>query len=115
MDPTGLRLEKIRLAIALAEGRSQSYGRFYVALGAVAFAAAVSAVAAGLAGQLGAVDAGAFTAALSAIVGWTALQVRRLDRGVVHVDADAFQRIDSLMPQEGEDNRDDEASDEGRT
>lgn len=115
MDPDALRIEKIRMAVALAEGRAQSYGRFYSALGAVAFAASVSAVAAGLAGQIRFVDAVLLAAALAGFGAWTARQVRGLADGVAKAYDEAFLFIDRLMPREGESSDDGEAADPSGT
>lgn len=83
MDPTELRLEKIRQALALAESIINLQARLYVALVVVALvvvalAGAVSAVAASLAGQVPWSASRVVSVPLSGLVGWALLRMAGL-------------------------------------
>lgn len=112
MDPTELRLEKIRQALALAESITHLQARLFVALVVVALAGAVSAVAASIAGQVPWSASRVVSVPLSGLVGWALLRMAGLAANLKRGYLVALRDIDNLIFQEGEDDDDGKASDE---
>lgn len=110
-----LRLEKIRMALAQAQDTTQFYGRLCVALAAVAFAAALSATGARLAGQLAPETAATVAALMFAATALGLYFVRTLHRALGVAYTESFRRIDTLIIEEVEPDDDGPPSDEGRT
>lgn len=102
VDPTELRLEKIRNAVALAESVSHLHARLYVALIAVALTAVVSLVAAALAGGIPWSAATVAAAAPAGLTMYALDRIANLQEELRTSYKEANAAIDSLMLQEGE-------------